>query len=85
MGTSAVVMPPIFRFQPDYGQQREFTAAMLPTLQNSTGRENVIVIPAITCAEDFSYVSQKILGLYLFACIGHACDSVTDLCIVVYH
>ncbi|CAN5743907.1 M20 family metallopeptidase [soil metagenome] len=42
------------------------TAAMLPTLQKSAGKENVLLVPAITGAEDFSFFAQKIPGLYFF-------------------
>ena len=42
------------------------TAAMLPSLQKSAGTENVILIPAETGAEDFSFFAQKVPGLYFY-------------------
>ena len=42
------------------------TAKMLPSLQKSAGKENVIQIKAITGAEDFSFYQEKIPGLYFF-------------------
>lgn len=44
----------------------ELTAQMLPTLQESAGSENVVLIPAITGAEDFSFFQEEIPGLYFF-------------------
>ena len=46
--------------------QQRLTAAMLPTLQKSVGKDNVTLIPAITGAEDFSFFAQKVPGLYFF-------------------
>ena len=42
------------------------TAKMLPSLQRSAGKSNVVEINAITGAEDFSFYQQKIPGLYFF-------------------
>lgn len=39
---------------------------MLPTLEKSTGKENVTLINAITGSEDFSFFAQKVPGLYFF-------------------
>jgi amidohydrolase len=39
---------------------------MLPTLENTAGKENVMLIDAITGAEDFSFFQQEIPGLYFF-------------------
>ncbi len=44
----------------------ELTAKMLPTLQRMAGTENIVIISAITGAEDFSFYQQKIPGLYFF-------------------
>lgn len=44
----------------------ELTAKMLPTLQESAGAENVVLIPAITGAEDFSFFQEEVPGLYFF-------------------
>lgn len=44
----------------------ELTAQMLPTLEESAGKENVVYINAITGAEDFSFFQEKVPGLYFF-------------------
>ncbi|MES1181301.1 MAG: amidohydrolase, partial [Flavobacterium sp.] len=40
------------------------TAAMLPSLQKSSGAGNVLLVPAITGSEDFSFFAQKVPGLF---------------------
>ena len=40
------------------------TKIMLPSLQNSAGTENIWLVPANTAAEDFSFYSQKVPGLF---------------------
>ncbi|MFD2513771.1 amidohydrolase [Pontibacter locisalis] len=42
------------------------TNKMLPTLQSVAGQDNVVLMNAMTGAEDFAYYQQKIPGLYLF-------------------
>jgi amidohydrolase len=42
------------------------TNTMLPSLQKSAGLENVVLIPAKTGSEDFSFFAQKVPGLYFF-------------------
>ncbi len=44
----------------------ELTAAMLPTVQRTAGADNVILSPATTGAEDFSFYAQKVPSLFLF-------------------
>ena len=44
----------------------ELTAAMLPTVQATAGKENVILTDARTGAEDFSFFAQEVPGLFLF-------------------
>lgn len=39
---------------------------MLPALEKTAGKENVVLIPAITGAEDFSFFAQEVPGLYFF-------------------
>ena len=39
---------------------------MLPTLERTLGKENVILGKAITGAEDFSFFAEKVPGLFLF-------------------
>lgn len=45
---------------------KDLTAKMLPSLQKSAGVENVILVDAITGAEDFSFFQKEIPGLYFF-------------------
>ncbi|GGB90323.1 amidohydrolase [Dyadobacter sediminis] len=42
------------------------TEKMIGTLQNVAGKENVMLIPAKTGAEDFSYYQQKVPGFFFF-------------------
>jgi len=51
------------------------TEAMVPTLRRVAGEENVVIPPATTTAEDFSYFQQEIPGLYFF--LGVAPDPAT--------
>ena len=44
----------------------DLTAKMLPTLEESAGKENVKLTNAITGAEDFSFFQKEIPGLYFF-------------------
>jgi len=42
------------------------TAMMLPTIENVAGKDKVILYPAKTAAEDFSYYANKVPGFYFF-------------------
>lgn len=42
------------------------TDSMLPTLQGTAGKNNVILAPAMTGAEDFSFYQDKVPGLFIF-------------------
>ena len=42
------------------------TTAMLPSLQKSAGADNVLLVPAVMGAEDFSFFQQKVPGLFFF-------------------
>lgn len=42
------------------------TEKMVPTLEAVAGKENVLLTPAVTGAEDFSFYQEKIPGLYFF-------------------
>ncbi len=44
----------------------ELTAQMLPTLEHTAGKENVLLRNAVTGAEDFSYLAQEAPGLFVF-------------------
>ncbi len=65
-GTTATIeLPHSYRYPVTFNHEA-LTAKMLPTLQKSAGIDNVILIPAITGAEDFSFFAQKVPGLYFF-------------------
>ena len=42
------------------------TAQMLPSLQKTAGASNVLLKPAVTGAEDFSFYEEKVPGIYFF-------------------
>jgi amidohydrolase len=63
-GATAVVEMPYQSHYPVTFNNIELTKAMLPSLQKSAGVENVLLVPAITGAEDFSFFAQKVPGLY---------------------
>jgi amidohydrolase len=41
-----------------------FTASMVPALQAVAGEDHVVLIPADTGAEDFSFIAQEVPGFY---------------------
>lgn len=61
--TATVELPYSMRFPVTFNNEK-LTKMMLPTLEKTAGKENVILIPAETGAEDFSYFAQKVPGLY---------------------
>jgi len=65
-GATAVVEIPYSVHYPVVFNNPELTNAMLPSLQKSAGTENVILKPAKTGSEDFSFFAQKVPGLYFF-------------------
>ena len=50
------------------------TKKMIPSLEKVVGEENVIEISAVTGAEDFSYFSQEIPGLYFWLGVNRPGD-----------
>jgi amidohydrolase len=44
----------------------ELTAKMLPTLQETAGTANVLLRPAKTASEDFSFYEDKVPGIFFF-------------------
>ncbi len=44
----------------------ELTRTMLPTLERTTGEDNLIVSRAVTGAEDFSFYAMEVPGLFFF-------------------
>jgi amidohydrolase len=65
-GATAVVELPYESHNPVTFNNVELTKSMLPSLQKSAGIENVLLVPAITAAEDFSFFAQEVPGLYFF-------------------
>ncbi len=63
-GATATVEMPYATHYPVTFNNEALTAAMLPSLQKTAGKENVLLVPAITGAEDFSFFAQKAPGLY---------------------
>jgi len=63
--TATVELPYSMRFPVTFNDEK-LTSTMLPSLEKSAGKDNVILIPAITGAEDFSFFAQKVPGLYFF-------------------
>lgn len=65
-GATATLLLPYSSHYPVTSNDENLTAEMLPTLEKTAGKDNVILIPAITGAEDFSFFAQKVPGLYFF-------------------
>jgi amidohydrolase len=65
-GATAIVELPYSVHYPVTFNDIELTNAMLPSLQKAAGKNNVLLVPAITGAEDFSFFQQKVPGLYFF-------------------
>jgi len=63
-GAVAVVELPYQSHYPVTFNNVELTNAMLPSMQKSAGAENVLLVPAVTGAEDFSFYTQKVPGLF---------------------
>lgn len=65
-GATAEVKLPYTSYNPVTFNDIELTNAMLPSLQKAVGKDNVLLVPAVTGAEDFSYFQEKVPGLYFF-------------------
>lgn len=65
-GATAEVLLPYSAHYPVTFNNVALTAAMLPSFQKSAGAENVILVPAKTGSEDFSFFAQQVPGLYFF-------------------
>ncbi len=63
-GATAEVIVPYTSHYPVTFNDVALTAKMLPSLQKTTGTENVILEAPHTGAEDFSFFQQKVPGLY---------------------
>jgi len=65
-GAEAIVELPYSSHYPVTFNNIELTAKMLPSLQKSAGVTNVILVPAETGAEDFSFFANEVPGLYFY-------------------
>lgn len=63
-GATAVVELPYSSHNPVTFNNVALTNTMLPSMQKSAGVENVLLVPAITGSEDFSFYAQKVPGLF---------------------
>ena len=64
-GATAEVIIPFSIHYPVTYNDPELTAKMLPTLQAVAGINNVVLTPAVTGAEDFSFYQEKAPGLFI--------------------
>ena len=65
-GTTAILELPYASRYPVTFNDVTLTAKMLPTLEKSAGKDNVVLMAPITGAEDFSFFAQKVPGLFFF-------------------
>ncbi len=65
-GAEAIVELPYTGYTPITFNNVALTKDILPSLQKSAGYENVLLMPATTGAEDFSYFAQKVPGFFFF-------------------
>lgn len=63
-GATALVELPYSAYYPVTFNNVALTNRMLPSMQKSAGIENVLLVPAITGSEDFSFYAQKVPGLF---------------------
>jgi len=63
-GATAIVEMPYQNSYPVTFNDIALTDKMLPSLQKSAGAENVLLLPAFTGAEDFSFYAQKVPGFF---------------------
>lgn len=65
-GAVAIVeLPETIRYPVTYNDPK-LTAHMLPSLEKSAGKENVVLAKAMTGSEDFSFYSNAVPGLFIF-------------------
>jgi amidohydrolase len=65
-GAEAIVELPYSAHYPVTFNNLELTAKMLPSLQKSAGISNVLLVPAETGAEDFSFFANEVPGFYFY-------------------
>ena len=66
MGASAEVTLPLDYSYPVTYNEPSLMDEMLPSIERTAGKKNVINTNAITGAEDFSFFQKEVPGLYLF-------------------
>lgn len=65
-GATATVEIPYSSHYPVTFNDVALTNKMLPSLQKAAGPDKVVLVPADTGAEDFSFYQQKVPGLFFF-------------------
>ena len=65
-GAEAIVELPYSSHYPVTFNNIELTTKMLPSLKKAAGESNVILVPAETGAEDFSFFANEVPGLYFY-------------------
>ena len=65
-GATADIIVPLTTHYPVTFNDVALTEKMLPTLQKTAGTQNVLLRPAVTGAEDFSFFQEKVPGLFFF-------------------
>ena len=65
-GATAEIKIPYSSHYPVTFNDIALTEKMLPSLRKTAGAENVLLKPAVTGAEDFSFFQQKVPGLFFF-------------------
>ena len=65
-GAVAIVEIPYESHYPVTYNHVALTEQMLPSLQKTAGASNVVLVPAETGAEDFSFFQEKVPGLFIF-------------------
>jgi len=65
-GATALVELPYSTHYPVTFNNVALTTDMLPSLQKTVGIENVVLIPPVAGAEDFSFFAQQVPGLFFF-------------------
>ena len=65
-GAEAIVELPYSSHYPVTFNNIDLTAKMLPSLKKTAGEPNVLLVPAETGAEDFSFFANEVPGLYFY-------------------
>ncbi|RFZ81381.1 amidohydrolase [Mucilaginibacter terrenus] len=65
-GATAEVQIPYSNQYPVTFNDVALTQKILPTLQTTAGKNNVLLVPPVTGAEDFSFFQQKVPGIFFF-------------------